>query len=791
MLARATTSAMLFTAPISAAMPKTAAPPQAKPDAASPGSGKATANAAPATAPIVAPPQISVKPDPDWPFADMVPGPAGDVKTWGALAALPGTTWTIGGDEILNIAWVDPGKVMRIRRAGLYGRRETVIRAGADGTLSYGHADYGANTLNEGSAKPSGSRVALLSTTAAQIECRNRKGVLECEERLWQGGKAQGVKGAAGLFMAPQASSQGGKWQSAGAIVLTLSDQASARTLIAAMPREFPDWPVGTFDPLLGVLEAMNGREWYRTPPGFKDVYTGRSEDRAVVAVGATDNGGNLLIVSGHPDKTLVLTASKGGAFAGTSQDSRSKDPDRRSPIDFQVSPGGSVRLCSSSYDLRTCENWRLSRDRRTAWVRTTDSNGGVADRWLYNPDPISVQNSELRALGKLIGRYYVDERGNYLSVHYDGADLVKFQYPDFKGNKRCYITLKKCTVYLQGEMGGTEERPTKYLAIGDDAFDLDGLRYRLVGEKIQVSSINDGQSVIQTYVPVGFVDYQLRQQTATDFAAVQLSREVRAWDQQRNREFMANLNQRIQGMDVSQITRNNPAFAPSPMIMAAPGQPGMGGMIHIKPGYDAAAQARTDELERFAIRERLYAESRGGAPLRNDGPGSQADLQRKLDRIAADSDRKQADMDREFAAERASDERQRAADTASEKHEKEQRDARQAASDQAVKARDAADRAAGRALEDRIRANGSGGTAPTRAGIIVNDSAADARADAARQAETDRLRRLNDQQVAAREKAEAEARASERAAMERAKNMPAPPPCGGKGQQACRATQQ
>lgn len=790
-------SAALVAAPLrSAAVGPVVEAPQAAKGAAS---AKKASAASPTVAPPVSVPLIVVKPDADWPFADAVPGPAGDVKTWGGLAALPGTTWTIGKDEIVSIAWVEPGKVMRIRRAGLYGRRETVIRADADGKLSYGHANYGANTLDEGSAAPSKSRVTLLNTTVAQIECRDRKGSLECERRSWQGGKAQGFRVAGGLFTGPP-QSQGGKWQSAGEFVLTPTDQASARALIAAMPREFPDWPAGTFDPRLGVLDAMNGRDWYVVAMDSRSADDVPNNGRAVVTLGSTGGDQDLLIVGARPDTTLVLTGAKGGSFAGTTEDSREKDPERRAPIDFQVMPGGAVRLCTASFDVRTCDDWRLSRDGRTAWTRRTTNTGYSDDYLLRTPDLSAAPDGDFGILSRLVERYYTDASGNYLYVYaFNGgiANVIEFYRPDFTTSKLCYMHSKTCTIIAPGSMfdpgGGGErtERPAKFAAIGDDAFDLDGQRYRVTGDKIQVSAPTAGASVSKTYTPISFVDWRLRRLAVADAKAVQLSRSNRLQTQQANRAFWANLNQRIQNMDVSQITRNNPAFAPPPMIMAGPSQPGMGRMIHIKPAYDAAAQARTDELERFAIRERLYAESRGGAPLRNDGPGSQADLQRKLDRLAAESDRKQAEMDRAFAADRAADDRQRAADAASEQQEKTQREARQAATDQTVKARDAADRAERKTLNDRARASDQARISKLRAAITVNDDAADRAEDAARQAGADRLRRLNDQQRTAAAKAEADVRAGEQATIERAKNRPALTPCGGKGQRSCRATQQ
>ena len=676
---------------------------------------KATVFAAAGSRTTPTPSQITAEPT----------GPV-DARRWGALAGMIGTVWKTP-HEIYTIDWDRPGEAIRVGVDGLYGEEERLIVPAADGkSLRYVRSKPASGILEEASiaverskafvaqASPAGRSVCVPTSKGATLTCTWRDAVRD---------------------KSPAQVS-----------ILARTEAAGGQALLASLPGRFPGRPAGAFDRQLGMLAEMADRRWTADPKPTANSspelleFGGNSQGRALIAQ-----------VRGQYSmpRVVFMQSDATGGLSGSFYAGSVDYPNAMGGVTLKLDDGGAANICTSA----GCDHWRLSRDRQVA-LRIRVENG-VSTLTTFRPIP-DQPSSGVKLFDQLHGRTFLAPNGRTLEFRSwtNGIIVTTSWARGDRASTVCYSTadpnMAECS-----SASGVVRKGLPFVR-NDGGFAVDGYAYAMRGLSVVRTSASDKSETVfapsshgQVELAVNAYEDRKDQNRLRRENCIQTAEKAR-----RQREMFSAIMGAAQAIGTAMA--GNPAssgYTPyTPSYRGGTGGAGQPGgyassMGSISSGPfippDPAYLRQKDELERFAIREKLYGRGAAGTNAgETSRPYAKAQEQLERDRAATVAASQARRAERE--AEEARQQQSAAVDTANalrQKAESDQRNAeidarRRAAADAAAKA------SAARAASSKAA---SGGSSP--GGIIVRDDRAE---EAQRATEASRVAAENEARAAA-----------------------------------------
>ncbi|HEY6816959.1 MAG TPA: hypothetical protein VI168_15590 [Croceibacterium sp.] len=533
--------------------------------------------------------------------AGSAAGAVADARLFGPLAALAGSRWSRGQAEVYSIDWLDPQRVLMIRREGLLGIHETLVTPSVDGkSLRYMTRNVGAGTFGEVQLRP-GNKLFLENSPTRQLECRTRNAVLECKQK----------------------TSVAGRWQSGTDLSLTASDADKIAALLARLPAQFPDLPAAGFDARLGVLSAMEGR-WYEA--GVNEV---------LVSLGSDANGPTLQLASDGPLFNFMFKGpAPGAALLADTAYATEDNPHGRTPVQLVVDPTGKASACfNQGGRWRACYDIWLSGDRQTARLqyRVVSSPYPIDyslgwTRYLTRVPEARFNAAEHGLAASLDGRSFMTPDGQLLTIKAFGPGSAMFSWYGAQELPALYCIARTTTADCTDN--GSSRTSNRAFSDASDHFSIGETDYRLSPEG---SLTVTGQGRTQTYGAVSPGTAYFIRQRGADLEGIQRQYVLRAQTRESNQRFWARFSEGVAAIagEYGAQMANNPAFGTTDWaarLGVAPGgaasgySESMGSTTFVQAPPATPEQVRLqDEWERYAIREQLY----GGSPGASDGGGS------------------------------------------------------------------------------------------------------------------------------------------------------------------------
>ena len=533
----------------------------------------------------------------------MAAGSAGpvDPKRWGMLAQMAGTTWT-DSDSVYAIDWITPNAAMLIKRTGLWGDEEILVTPSTDGKgLLYRRNVPDKREEAEGVAPAGGGRFALKYDAMIRETCKLSKGLLVCEGSRIFAGKSSDLREQ----FSPVSRAQGA-------------------ALVAAQPGVFPERPQGWFDLKLGLFaDAAGGRwelshtkqqgKWAKTAGGLAlEVGAGQASDGMVVHIASTILG----------TKSLLFKESKadGKLYASVSA-ANHKNPEGRSNVQLVTRDNGRSAYCYVYYEQTYCDYWSLSKDGRMLLV----SGSGYAFA-LSQVDAPKFAAGQFGLLASLNEKSFQSPSGEIMSFTVYGepgkaaSGASIYYYQDGEATGYCGTNATQgldCTRYAR--RNNTTYKVTLTAANARE-FTRDGATFTLDAGGNLVSRRPNQAPVLHRRLTWG--DLRHIEQAKSDNDRIRYAYNDRRMRKESSDAVWRGIAQGVAefGNTYRAAQQQNSFLAPVPLPVRSNPQAGVGGYQSMgtitrvqAPQQSLAERYRTEELERFKVREQIYGGSGGG----------------------------------------------------------------------------------------------------------------------------------------------------------------------------------
>jgi hypothetical protein len=507
-------------------------------------------------------------------------------RKFGTLASLVGTYWQIGNPEYhlgqtkflvvetVQIEWDRPGEGIIIKRRGSFGGTDTIVVPAPSGkslryarlNLTYGHQETGDLPM------PKKGVFNLLKTGSLEESCRLQK----------RGSPICTLTGSSGVRFAPYQ-------------LQAINPQTVAQ-LQSEVTFQFPDRPIGSYHPTLGLLAEASGKRWGVLGTGGMETAFVGWQDGEVVS-GVIDFVPRYWIHG-----VVFVSGNVAGPLQGTFPAPITKDPASRGSVVYSVLPGGIGAVCISSHDGASCGQLRVSASGKHLFY----------DGKIY--EALADTSKIPGFFNKHNGRYFIRQPGSFFHLRgFEDRGSLSIVDGAWEFKSDC--------AFVAGQSTGNCFR-------GDHRFtgDITGQKsFRVIGEDVEIAgerhSIGDGFLVVTKdgvelgrYPEVPFAKVRLLAQARADERWIDKVTANAEYARAENRRLNEQWNRSMAGL-LGQIASGEfsaNTFQPSTpadwSIRSSANTPGFGSYTYV-PVAPASPEelAKQEELARFKIREELY----------------------------------------------------------------------------------------------------------------------------------------------------------------------------------------